>query len=246
MTGDKRGVRPHASRAVPARLQRTSGPLCSASQRSGAAPSRTATAGASQANGSTRVLSSAAQRGHPPRPMLSQPPAVPVSVRADHDRLRGPTHPSGCRGRGARSHRDPSPSRSPARASRARALPPHALVGHENANEISGGLARPRANMKRGRPRQERTGSRLSAAFDRVDWAPARQYKSERNSPRAPAARAHLCLRDPLIRTLASAFGSCRSLALEAGECARATGCTCRRSPSASARPHCPSRSASG
>jgi hypothetical protein len=49
-----------------------------------------------------------------------------------------------------------------------------------------------------------------------------------------------------LLRTPASAFGSCRSPALAAGGCARATGCTCRRSPSASARPRCRGRNASG
>jgi hypothetical protein len=48
------------------------------------------------------------------------------------------------------------------------------------------------------------------------------------------------------LRTRASACGSCRWLAPAADGYARATDCTCRRSPSASVRPRCRDRSASG
>ena len=52
--------------------------------------------------------------------------------------------------------------------------------------------------------------------------------------------------RDVTLRTRASACGSFRWLVLATDGCARETGCTYPQSLSASARPLCPSRSASG
>ena len=122
-----------------------------------------------------------------------------------------------------------------------------------------------RRRLPRSRPTQGgrryggRNTPRSSVEGDARLGARERGGESTRRRPRSPRAVAslralggaeHSAPRNAkgpqALRTPASAFGSCRWPAPEAAGCARATGCTCRRSPSASARPRCRGRSASG